>query len=92
MGLVLALDLATRGIRSTLVERDAGTALELLAKAGTLNERTMEYYRRLGIAMARLYERRLVLVRPDGMVAWGGDALPADVAALIATATGNVKP
>jgi 2-polyprenyl-6-methoxyphenol hydroxylase-like FAD-dependent oxidoreductase len=31
----------------------------------------------------RLYERRLVLVRPDGHVAWRGDALPADVAGLI---------
>src|ERR1700744_1713766 len=41
--LALALDLAVRGIRSTLVERDVGTAAELLAKPGTLNERTMEY-------------------------------------------------
>ena len=52
VGLALALDLATRGIASTLVERDAGTAVELLAKAGTLNERTMEYCRRLGISDA----------------------------------------
>src|ERR1700744_4471663 len=52
VGLALALDLAVRGIRSTLVERDAGTATELLAKAGTLNERTMEYCRWLGISDA----------------------------------------
>ena len=32
---------------------------------------------------AKLYERRLVLVRPDGHVAWRGDALPADALALI---------
>ncbi|HSV78669.1 MAG TPA: FAD-dependent oxidoreductase [Ramlibacter sp.] len=32
---------------------------------------------------ARLYERRLVLVRPDGQVAWRGDSLPADCAGLI---------
>ena len=32
---------------------------------------------------ARLYERRLVLVRPDGQVAWRGDALPQDCAALV---------
>jgi 2-polyprenyl-6-methoxyphenol hydroxylase-like FAD-dependent oxidoreductase len=50
VGLTLALDLAIRGIRSTLVERDEGTAVELLAKAGTLNERTMEYCRWLGIS------------------------------------------
>lgn len=30
-----------------------------------------------------LYERRLVLVRPDGHVAWRGDAAPGDCAALI---------
>jgi 2-polyprenyl-6-methoxyphenol hydroxylase-like FAD-dependent oxidoreductase len=52
VGLMLALDLAIRGVRSTLVERDTGTAVELLAKAGTLNERTMEYCRWLGISGA----------------------------------------
>jgi 2-polyprenyl-6-methoxyphenol hydroxylase-like FAD-dependent oxidoreductase len=52
VGLTLALDLAIRGIRSILVERDAGTAVELLAKAGTLNERTMEYCRWLCISNA----------------------------------------
>ena len=49
VGFVLALDLARRGTRSMLIERDAGTGLEILAKAGTLNERTMEYSRWLGI-------------------------------------------
>jgi hypothetical protein len=39
--------------------------------------------------IARWYERPLVLVRPDGMVAWRGDALPDDVAALVATVTGH---
>jgi len=52
VGLTLALDLAIRGVRSILVERDQGTAVELLAKAGTLNERTMEYCRWLGISDA----------------------------------------
>ena len=30
-----------------------------------------------------LYERKLVLVRPDGHVAWRGDALPADATGLV---------
>ena len=34
-------------------------------------------------AAAALYEKPLVLVRPDGHVAWRGDALPDDAAALV---------
>jgi|SRR5579883_744514 2-polyprenyl-6-methoxyphenol hydroxylase-like FAD-dependent oxidoreductase len=33
--------------------------------------------------VAALYERKLVLVRPDGHVAWRGDMLPSDPAAII---------
>ena len=33
--------------------------------------------------IAALYERRLVLVRPDGHVAWRGDALPDDALAVV---------
>jgi 2-polyprenyl-6-methoxyphenol hydroxylase-like FAD-dependent oxidoreductase len=39
-------------------------------------------------AIAALYERRLVLVRPDGHVAWRGDAAPADAAAFADTVRG----
>ena len=34
-------------------------------------------------AAARLYEKRLVLVRPDGHVAWRGDSAPAQARAII---------
>jgi 2-polyprenyl-6-methoxyphenol hydroxylase-like FAD-dependent oxidoreductase len=37
---------------------------------------------------AALYERRLVLVRPDGHVAWRGDVVPADAARVIDTVRG----
>jgi hypothetical protein len=39
-------------------------------------------------AAHELYERRLVLVRPDGHVAWRGDAIPGDVEALIRQVAG----
>lgn len=42
-----------------------------------------------GPAHDRLYERRWVLVRPDGHVAWRGDALPETAASLIAQVLGH---
>jgi hypothetical protein len=42
------------------------------------------------IAEAReLYGRDLALIRPDHYIAWRGDALPDDVDALLAKATGQ---
>jgi hypothetical protein len=38
--------------------------------------------------VARLYERKLVLVRPDAHVAWRADRVPADPSALIAKVAG----
>jgi 2-polyprenyl-6-methoxyphenol hydroxylase-like FAD-dependent oxidoreductase len=38
---------------------------------------------------AALYETRLCLVRPDGQVAWRGDSLPPDAAALLRRVTGT---
>ena len=37
---------------------------------------------------AQLYQRRLVLVRPDGHVAWRADEVPADAAAVIDRVSG----
>jgi 2-polyprenyl-6-methoxyphenol hydroxylase-like FAD-dependent oxidoreductase len=39
---------------------------------------------------ATLYERRLALVRPDGHVAWRGDALPADAGGLVDRVRGAI--
>ena len=39
-------------------------------------------------AIASLYERALVLVRPDGHVAWRGDALPSDPGNILDQVTG----
>jgi hypothetical protein len=40
----------------------------------------------------RAYERRLVLVRPDGHVAWRADAEPADAGAIIDRVRGKLPP
>jgi hypothetical protein len=41
-------------------------------------------------AVCAAYERRLVLVRPDGHVAWRSDVPPGDAAAIVAKATGTL--
>jgi 2-polyprenyl-6-methoxyphenol hydroxylase-like FAD-dependent oxidoreductase len=41
--------------------------------------------------IAALYERRFVLVRPDGHVAWRGDTMPADALRLIDVVRGAAK-
>lgn len=50
VGLAMALELAYQGVHSTLVERAESVSSELLAKAGTLSARTLEFCRRWGIA------------------------------------------
>jgi hypothetical protein len=40
-------------------------------------------------AIARLYDTRLVLVRPDGHVAWRGASVPEDAAALVDVVRGR---
>jgi 2-polyprenyl-6-methoxyphenol hydroxylase-like FAD-dependent oxidoreductase len=42
--------------------------------------------------ISELYERELVLVRPDGHVAWRGNVCPDDVLALIDRVRGSVPP
>jgi 2-polyprenyl-6-methoxyphenol hydroxylase-like FAD-dependent oxidoreductase len=70
VGLSLALDLAWRGNRSTLIEREPGTGVELLGKANGLHERTMETCRRWGLVQKvmevgfRLITRAIVSIAP----------------------------
>ena len=81
------LDLFGRGFVLLRFAEAASGALEDAAKA-----------RRVPLAVvdieepdaAALYERRLVLVRPDGHVAWRGDAPPADAPALIDRVRGAI--
>jgi 2-polyprenyl-6-methoxyphenol hydroxylase-like FAD-dependent oxidoreductase len=40
-------------------------------------------------AVRMLYEKRFILVRPDGHVAWRGDSIPNDPGAIIDTVTGK---
>jgi len=42
--------------------------------------------------IAELYEQRLVLVRPDGMVAWRGNELPEDPRLLVDIIRGASAP
>ncbi len=75
------LDLFGRGF--TLLRfggERSGETLQAAARAAKLPLTIADI---AGEAAARLYERRLVLVRPDGHVAWRGDSLPGDTAALI---------
>src|ERR1700677_3899725 len=50
VGMFLALDLASKGVRSTVIDRS--TSHRLYPKGDTHNARTMEHYRRLGLAGA----------------------------------------
>jgi hypothetical protein len=80
------LDLFGRGF--VLLRFDACVPVDALADAASaagvpLQVETLDHEE-----AARLYERKLVLVRPDGQVAWRGDALPADARALLDTVRG----
>ena len=41
--------------------------------------------------VVKAYEKKLVLVRPDGHVAWRGDVLPDDLVALLRIVSGRAK-
>ena len=65
-------DVDTAPLIEAATERRVPLKLEIVDNDGTAN----------------LYKNRLVLVRPDGHVAWRGDSLPKDAGALIETIIG----
>jgi FAD-dependent monooxygenase len=73
----------------TLVDHGAADAERILEAAEGLGVPMSHLPLDAGAPSASVYERRLVLVRPDGHVAWRGDSAPADSRALIARVTGQ---
>jgi hypothetical protein len=65
----------------------ADVPVEPLVAAAAAVGVPLQVHRIASAEAARIYERRLVLVRPDGHVAWRGDSLP-DCAALVDTVRG----
>jgi 2-polyprenyl-6-methoxyphenol hydroxylase-like FAD-dependent oxidoreductase len=72
------LDLYGRGFVLLRFGADApdGAALEAVAKTCSVPLQSASVQ---DADAAKLYERKLALIRPDGHVAWRGDALPADL-------------
>ena len=76
------LDLFGRGYTLLTIGPDAPDP-SALAQAASRREVPLQVVALNEPQVSNLYDRRLVLVRPDGHVAWRGDALPADTQALI---------
>jgi 2-polyprenyl-6-methoxyphenol hydroxylase-like FAD-dependent oxidoreductase len=80
------LDLFGRGFVLLRFARDADAApLEQAAQAVSMPLSVIDIEH---AQAATLYQKRLVLVRPDGHVAWRADRLPADCGALVDTIRG----
>ncbi len=73
------LDLFGRGFVLLCFGAEAPGLVEAAKKVGL----PLDVHRIDDLEIAKLYARRLVLVRPDGHVAWRGDAAPGDAAAVI---------
>jgi hypothetical protein len=82
------LDLYGRGF--VLLRFDAGDAHALEAAARAQHV-PLAVHDIAAPAIAALYERKLVLVRPDGHVAWRGNEV-SDASRIIATARGAEAP
>jgi 2-polyprenyl-6-methoxyphenol hydroxylase-like FAD-dependent oxidoreductase len=84
------LDLYGRGF-VLLLFADAHGDPEALAAAAAARGVPLQVVRIHDAGAQALYERSCVLVRPDGHVAWRGDALPEDGVAVVQIVSGNYK-
>jgi hypothetical protein len=84
------LDLFGRGYVMLRLGRDAPEVARFADAAGRRGA-PFEGVTIAGPEAGAVYERKLVLVRPDGHVAWRGDTLPTDAAAVIARVTGATE-
>lgn len=75
------LDLFGRGF--VLLRLGQAPAAEAFERAAAERKLPLEVVTLVEPAVRKLYEHSLVLVRPDGHVAWRGDALPDDVRKVI---------
>jgi 2-polyprenyl-6-methoxyphenol hydroxylase-like FAD-dependent oxidoreductase len=85
------LDLFGRGFALLGFSADAAEATPLLEAAKQRNV-PMTFTAIAEPQIAALYERRFVLVRPDGHVAWRDDRIPADPLRVIDVVRGAAKP
>lgn len=84
------LDLFGRNF--TLVRFSGAPEVETIVAAAATRGVPLDVVELSDPEIAALYERRLVLVRPDGHVAWRGDALPPDALVLIDQVRGAASP
>ena len=82
------LDLFGRGFTLLRLGADASSG-ERLARAAMQRNVPLSCTTLVEPQVLDAYQRRLVLVRPDGHVAWRGDSEPDDAGALIDTARGE---
>lgn len=70
-------------------EADEKAASEIIEKAARSQSVPLTVVRIHEQEIANLYDRRFVLVRPDGHVGWRGEELPDDFSEILATLTGK---
>lgn len=80
------LDLFGRGF--TLLRFAGAPEADQIAQAAAVRQVPLSIVEVASDAAAAIYQRRLVLVRPDGHVAWRGDTVPEDAGATIDTVRG----